>query len=61
MENCLYGNCCSFAHNEDEIQCELLHKLEKNNDFFMTKFKTIWCPFGNIKHNKSTCVYAHNW
>jgi hypothetical protein len=38
----------------------LIHKFEKNEDFFIYYFKSVWCPF-NYFHDKSSCVYAHNW
>ncbi len=25
------------------------------------KFKSIFCPFSLIPHDKFSCVYAHNW
>ena len=60
-DNCEYGEFCSFAHHEEEILIELLHRLEKNDDFFMFKFKTVMCPFSSLPHDKAQCVYSHNW
>jgi hypothetical protein len=60
-DNCEYGDFCSFAHNEEEILIELLHRLDKNEDFFMFKFKTVMCPFSSLPHDKAQCVYSHNW
>ena len=57
---CPYGNYCCFAHYDDEITIELIHKLSRNHDFYLFYFKTIWCPFNN-QHDKSSCIYAHNW
>jgi len=59
-KECEYGEYCCFAHHESELKCELLHELIKDETFYVTKFKTEWCPF-NHEHNKSICVYAHNW
>jgi hypothetical protein len=60
LNNCPYGNFCSFAHSESDIKIELIHKYEQNEDFFIFYFKSVWCPF-NHAHDKSSCVYAHNW
>lgn len=61
INNCEYGEFCSFAHEEEELLIELLHRLEKNKDFFIFKFKTAMCPFNYLSHDKAQCVYAHNW
>lgn len=56
---CPYGTVCSFSHCEKEIRIDLIHKLEKNQDFYLYFFKTVVCPFDK-SHDKSTCSYAHN-
>lgn len=56
---CHYGGFCCFAHTQDEILVELIHKYDLNLEFFLYYFKTVMCPFES-KHDKSTCVYAHN-
>ena len=61
LEKCEYGIFCSFAHNENDILVELIHNLVYDDDFFMFKYKTVWCPFNLTQHDKSLCVYAHNW
>ena len=61
LEKCEYGVFCSFAHNENDILVELIHNLVYDDDFFMFKYKTVWCPFNLTQHDKSLCVYAHNW
>lgn len=61
LENCEYGDYCSYAHSEDEIQIEMLHKIPEDENFFIYKFKTVMCPFFNLKHDKGNCVYAHNF
>lgn len=58
--DCEYGPFCGFAHSEQEIRNHLIHKLERDLDFYMFIFKTVFCPF-NHEHNKASCVYAHNW
>lgn len=61
MENCEYGELCAFAHSEDEITVDLLHKIEpRDPDFYIFYFKTAWCPWSQ-DHDKENCVYAHNW
>jgi len=56
---CEYGNFCSFAHSENEIQIELLHNLKKDEHFYLYKFKTVFCPY-IYEHDRNQCVYAHN-
>ena len=58
-DKCEYGNFCSFAHNETELQIPLLHRMDKTQDFFRFNYKTVYCPFTHV-HEKSTCEYAHN-
>lgn len=45
-ESCEYLEFCSFAHSDEELTIDLLHK-EPNKDqrFYHYKFKTVWCPF----------------
>lgn len=57
---CEYGRYCSFAHSEAEIKVDLIHSLKRTADFYMTTYKTVWCPFNSF-HEKANCVYAHNW
>lgn len=40
---------------------ELIHNLEYDNDFYIFYYKTVWCPFNYINHDRANCVYAHNW
>lgn len=61
ISKCTYGNFCSFAHHESELQISLLHNLEFDEDFYIFLYKTVWCPFNLSQHDKSLCVYAHNW
>jgi hypothetical protein len=61
LRNCEYGGYCSFAHSEQEILVDLLHNYEMDEDFFMFHYKTVWCPFNLNLHDKTLCVYAHNW
>jgi hypothetical protein len=61
LESCDYGDMCAFAHSEDEVTVDLLGKFEKNTDFYMFHFKTVWCPYSDTNHQRDACVYAHNW
>ena len=63
LSKCEYGDYCSFAHSQEEIMIDLLDQMEKDDDFYMFHFKTIWCPSTDQKHKKSRgdCVFAHNW
>jgi hypothetical protein len=61
LSKCEYGTFCSFAHSENDIKIELIHHYVQNDEFFMYHFKTVWCPFNYINHDKGGCVYAHNW
>ena len=59
VHKCEYGNYCSFAHSEDEIKIELLHNLKEDEDFYLYKYKTVFCPY-IYDHGRIQCVYAHN-
>lgn len=61
IESCDYGDMCAFAHSEEEVTVDLLDKFEKNPDFYMFHFKTVWCPYSDTNHARDFCVYAHNW
>ncbi|KRX07608.1 hypothetical protein PPERSA_11157 [Pseudocohnilembus persalinus] len=61
IDRCEYGEYCSFAHTEQDIQIELIHNYVYDQDFYIFHYKTIWCPFNIISHDRSQCVYAHNW
>jgi len=63
IESCEFGNLCAFAHSEDELSIDILHKMEQDPDFYMFHFKTVWCPFNDKSkdHQRDECEYAHNW
>lgn len=61
LETCKYQRFCSYAHSEEEILIVLLHNYHYDRDFFLFHYKTHFCPFSFIPHNRSSCVYAHNW
>jgi len=67
ISRCRRADGCAFAHSREEIRTPLLSSHEEDqrtaamtNDFFMCKFKTLWCPIG-VQHDWQTCVYAHNY
>jgi hypothetical protein len=61
LRKCKFGEYCSYAHSENDILIELLHNMEYDQDFFMFHFKTAFCCINHIEHDRSMCVYAHNW
>lgn len=60
LEKCPYGQYCSYAHSEEELQADLTHNMIPDDDFFIFHFKTQFCPF-NSNHDRAACPYAHNW
>jgi len=67
VSSCRRGELCAFAHTREEIKTPLLTEDEENqkvsaftNEFFMMRFKTLWCPIG-VQHDWQSCVYAHNY
>lgn len=67
VSSCRRGDSCAFAHSREDIRLPLLEEDEEEqqptaltNDFFMYRFKTLWCPVG-VQHDWQTCVYAHNY
>ncbi|EAS04616.3 zinc finger CCCH type domain protein (macronuclear) [Tetrahymena thermophila SB210] len=59
LNNCEYGNYCSYAHSEQDILIELIHLLEKDDDFYMFHYKTVMCPFIDCQQ-RDKCEYYHN-
>lgn len=67
VQLCRRGGTCAFAHTREEIRAPLLAMEEENqelaamtDEFFMYKYKTLWCPIG-VQHEWHTCVYGHNY
>lgn len=58
---CNYGIYCALAHDLRELKIQLLHLLQIDRDFLLFKFKTVFCPFNLLSHDKFSCVYAHNY
>jgi len=62
VEGCRRGRLCSFAHSREELVKEY-NEEEVNSqsvDFFMYRFKTLWCPVGG-HHDWHQCNYAHTY
>ena len=59
LEKCDYGQFCSFAHAENELKIQCLHRMAKTPEFFKYYYKTVYCPF-TYAHDKSICEFAHN-
>lgn len=67
IASCRRAEACAFAHSREELRTPLLSLEEEaqdpaalTEDFFLYKFKTLWCPIG-VQHDWQTCVYAHNY
>ena len=58
---CEYGDFCTFAHSDHEISIDLIDRLDRDDDFYMFHFKTVWCPYNEESHERDICVFAHNW
>ena len=58
---CQYGEYCALAHSDLELKIKPLHLLPVNNNFLLFEFKSVFCPFSKLEHDRYTCVYAHNW
>ena len=58
---CKYAEFCALAHSDYELKITPLHLLPITKDFLLFYFKTEFCPFSKINHDRFTCVYAHNW
>lgn len=58
---CKYAEFCALAHSDYELKINPLHLLPISKDFLLFFFKTEFCPFSKINHDRFTCVYAHNW
>lgn len=56
---------CAFAHSKQELKIDFLEDMNKDSDFFMFHFKTVWCPYPEKYHKSQNemndCVFAHNW
>jgi hypothetical protein len=64
VHQCKRGNKCAFAHSREEFRGSLLpaeeeHEGEHSADFYINRYKTLWCPIG-IPHHWKNCVYSHN-
>lgn len=59
IDKCDYEDFCSFAHNESQILIDLLHNIKQDTNFYLYKYKTVFCPY-IYEHDRNQCVYAHN-
>mmetsp|Transcript_87314 Transcript_87314/g.245081 ORF Transcript_87314/g.245081 Transcript_87314/m.245081 type:complete len:505 (+) Transcript_87314:80-1594(+) len=64
---CRHGARCAFAHSREEVRAPLLPVDEElrlqsatTDEFFMQRFKTLWCPIGT-QHDWQLCMYAHTY
>lgn len=48
--------CPRWGGNSD-----YLYNMVRDADFYIFYFKTVSCPYNQIKHDKKQCPYAHNW
>lgn len=60
QEKCPMGDYCANAHSDSELKVELIHTMERNDDFFLFKYKTELCPI-HFDHNYDKCIYGHSW
>lgn len=59
--NCKFGIYCALAHSDMELKIKPLHLMRIDRDFLLFHFKSEFCPFSKIEHDRFKCVYAHNW
>ena len=50
-----------MAHSDFELKIVPLHLLPIDKNFLLFSFKSEFCPFSKISHDRFKCVYAHNW
>eukprot|EP00927_Polykrikos_kofoidii_P054222 TRINITY_DN48679_c0_g1_i1.p1 TRINITY_DN48679_c0_g1~~TRINITY_DN48679_c0_g1_i1.p1 ORF type:complete len:437 (+),score=53.44 TRINITY_DN48679_c0_g1_i1:96-1313(+) len=67
VSQCRRGPNCAFAHCREEVRVPLLPLEDEkqfprgmSDEFFMNKYKTLWCPVGT-QHDWLKCPYAHNY
>lgn len=42
---CEYRDFCSFAHTKEEILINLIDPDNKDANYKINTFKTVWCPY----------------
>lgn len=57
---CKFGNFCAQAHSDLELKIAPLHLMPIDENFLLFHFKSEFCPFSKINHDRFTCVFAHN-
>ena len=50
-----------MVHSDEELKPDPLHLYPINQNFFMFQFKSVFCPFSKMNHDRFRCVYAHNY
>lgn len=60
-KNCKFGIYCALVHSDFELKIRPLHLMYIDRDFLLFHFKSEFCPFSKIEHDRFKCVYAHNW
>lgn len=58
---CKFGEVCALAHSDLELKIKPLHLMKIDLEFLLFRFKSEFCPFGKLPHDRFICVYAHNW
>jgi hypothetical protein len=42
--NCDYRDFCSFAHSKEEILINIIDPDNKDPNYIVNNYKTVWCP-----------------
>ncbi len=60
-KECKYKRFCAHAHSDFEFKTHPIHFLNLNRGFLLFRFKTEFCPFLKINHDRYKCPFAHNF
>lgn len=50
-----------MAHSDLELKVTPLHLFPISKAFLLFMFKSEFCPFSKLEHDRFTCPFAHNW